>query len=156
MPQRSKVSKIALWRCSLNVFVIAIVFVIVFVFVVVFLVRSCFFHHWSNASKVKSLKDRSLKVFSNCICHCHCLCRCLFVGHFMFSYHPVLKVKSFKDHSLKAFSKCHCLCLCLCICLVVVFLLVRSCFFMTPISFTRFGFALEGFESNTMNETVND
>ena len=41
MSQRSKVSKIALWRCSLNVFVI--VFVIVFVFAVVFLlVRSCF------------------------------------------------------------------------------------------------------------------
>ena len=45
MSQRSKVSKIALWRCSLNVFVIVfvIVFVFVFVFVVVFLlVRSCF------------------------------------------------------------------------------------------------------------------
>ena len=41
MSQKSKVSKIALWRCSLNVFVI--VFVIVFVFAVVFLlVRSCF------------------------------------------------------------------------------------------------------------------
>ena len=32
---------------------------------------------------------------------------------------------------------------------VVVFLLVRSCFFMTPISFARFWFGLEGFESNT-------
>ena len=41
MSQRSKVSKIALWRCSLNVFVIFIVFV--FVFVAVFLLfRSCF------------------------------------------------------------------------------------------------------------------
>ena len=41
MSQRSKVSEIALLRCSLNVFVI--VFVFVFVFVVVFLlVRSCF------------------------------------------------------------------------------------------------------------------
>ena len=42
MSQRSKVSKIALWRYSLNV--IVIVFVFAFVFVVVFLlVRSCFF-----------------------------------------------------------------------------------------------------------------
>ena len=42
MSQRSQVSKIALWRCSLNVFVIVIVIVIVFVFVIVFLlVRSC-------------------------------------------------------------------------------------------------------------------
>ena len=116
-------------------------------------VRSWFIINLINCLKVQKSQS-SLEVFSQCICHC--LCRCLFVGHFMFSYHPVLKVKSFKDHSLKAFSKCHCLCLCLCICLVVVFLLVRSCFFMTPISFTRFGFALEGFESNTMNETVND
>ena len=45
MSQRSEVSKIALWRCSLNVFVFVTVFVFVFVsvFVVVFLVvRSCF------------------------------------------------------------------------------------------------------------------
>ena len=42
MSQRSQVSRIALWRCSLNVFVIVIVFVPVFVFVIVFLlVRSC-------------------------------------------------------------------------------------------------------------------
>ena len=32
---------------------------------------------WSNVSKVKSLKDRSLKVFSKCHCHCLCLCICL-------------------------------------------------------------------------------
>ena len=38
---------------------------------------------WSNVSKVKSLKDCSLKVFSKCICHCLCIClrHCLFVGH---------------------------------------------------------------------------
>ena len=43
MSQRPKVSKIALWRCSLNVFVIVIVFLFVFVFVVIFLlVRSRF------------------------------------------------------------------------------------------------------------------
>merc|ERR1711956_129384 len=44
MSQRSQVSRVALWRCSLNVFVfvIVIVFVFVFVFVIVFfLVRSC-------------------------------------------------------------------------------------------------------------------
>ena len=41
MSQRSQVSGVALWRCSLNVFVIVIVFVFVFVFVIVFLlVRS--------------------------------------------------------------------------------------------------------------------
>ena len=39
MSQRWKVSKIALWRCSLNVFVIVFVFVFVFVFL---LVMSCF------------------------------------------------------------------------------------------------------------------
>ena len=45
---------------------------------------------WSNVSKVKSLKDCSLKVFFKCICHCHCICicRCLFVGQVMFSHDP--------------------------------------------------------------------
>ena len=44
---------------------------------------------WSNVSKVKSLKDRSLKVFSKCICHCLCLClsSCPFVGQVRFSQH---------------------------------------------------------------------
>ena len=42
MSQRSKVSKIALWRYSLNVIVIVFAFVFVFV-VVFFLVRLCFF-----------------------------------------------------------------------------------------------------------------
>ena len=42
MSQRSQVSRIALWRCSLNAFVFVIVFVFVFVFVSVFLlVRLC-------------------------------------------------------------------------------------------------------------------
>ena len=42
MSQRSQVSRIAPWRCSLNVFVFVIVFVFVFVFVIVFfLVGSC-------------------------------------------------------------------------------------------------------------------
>ena len=84
MSQRPKVSKIALWRCSLNVFVI--VFVFVFVFVVVFLlVRSCFLITLIKC--LKGQKSQRLKVFSKCICHClcHCLCiclrHCLFVGH---------------------------------------------------------------------------
>ena len=36
MSQRSQVSRVALWRCFLNVFVFVIVFVFVFVFVIVF------------------------------------------------------------------------------------------------------------------------
>ena len=49
---------------------------------------------WSNVSKVKSLENCSLKVFSKCICHCLCIClcicfcSCLFVGQFMFSHDP--------------------------------------------------------------------
>ena len=39
-----------------------------------------------SVSKVKSFKDRSLKVFSKCLCLC--LCLCLFVGHVMFSHDP--------------------------------------------------------------------
>ena len=40
--KRTQVSRIALWRCSLNVFVIVIVFVCLFVFVIAFLlVSSC-------------------------------------------------------------------------------------------------------------------
>ena len=34
---------------------------------------------------------------------------------------------------------------------VIVFLLGRSCFLMTPITFARFRFGLEGFESITAN-----
>ena len=37
---------------------------------------------WSNVSKVTSLKDRSLKVLSKCICLCHCLCHCLCFCHY--------------------------------------------------------------------------
>ena len=51
---------------------------------------------WSNVSKVTSLKDRSLKVLSKCICLCHCLClclciclcHCLFFGQVMSPHHP--------------------------------------------------------------------
>ena len=97
MSQRSKVSKIALWRCSLNVFVIVFVFVFVIVFL---LVRSCFFHHSDQMSQRSTVSKIDVIVFV-----------IVFVFVFVF---------------------------------VVVFLLVRSCFSMTPISFARFRFGLEG------------
>ena len=91
---RPKISKIALWRCSLNVFVIVIVFVFVFVFVVVFLLaRSCFL-----ITLIKCLKGQ----------------------------------KSQRNLSLSLSLSLH------------LSLLVRSCFFMTSISFARFRFGLEG------------
>ena len=90
--QMSHVTRIALWRCPLNVFVIVIVFDIVFAFVIVFFGRVLSPHHSDQMSlKVTSLWDGSLKVLSKCICLCHCLCLC---------------------HCI-----CHCLCLCLCLCL---------------------------------------
>ena len=66
MSQRSPVSGIAFWRCSINVFVfvIVIVFVFVFVFVIVFfLVRSCFL-----ITLIKCLKgDKSLGSLCCCV-----------------------------------------------------------------------------------------
>ena len=57
---------------------------------------------WSNVSKVKSLKNCTLKVLSKCNCHCHCLCLCLciclcscvFVGQVMFlhDFHQFCKI----------------------------------------------------------------
>ena len=40
----------------------------------------------SQFSKVKGIKDHSLKVFSKCIClcHCHCLCFCICLCHCIF------------------------------------------------------------------------
>ena len=73
MSQRSQVSRIALCRSSLNVFV----FVFVIVFVVVFLlVRSC-----PLITLIKCLKGHKslgslLQVFSKCICLCLYLCHC--------------------------------------------------------------------------------
>ena len=135
--QMSQVSRIALWRCSLNVFVFVIVFVFVFVFVIVFF--------WSlhvspslqsNASKIPSIWDRSLKVFSRCICLCHCLClclchclcHCLFFGQVMSPYRPeqislrtqVSRIDLWRC-SLNVFV------------FVIVFLLVRSCPLITLI-----------------------
>ena len=59
MSQRSQVSKIALRRCSQNVFVIVFVFVFVFVN---FLVMSCLPSLLTNVSKVTGLQGRSLNV----------------------------------------------------------------------------------------------
>ena len=39
---------------------------------------------WSNVANVTSLLDRSLKVFSKCICLCHCLCLCICLCHCLF------------------------------------------------------------------------
>ena len=69
MSQRPQVSKIALWRCSLNVFVIVIVVAFVFL-----LIRSCFLITLINCLKgYKCLR---------CVCVCskikmwfaHCVC----------------------------------------------------------------------------------
>ena len=40
-------------------------------------------HHWSNATKITSILDRSKRVFSKYIC----LCNCLFIGHVMSPHH---------------------------------------------------------------------
>ena len=54
MSQRSKVSRIALWRCSLNVFVSVIVFVFVFVPVIVFFFGQFMSPHHSNQRSQRS------------------------------------------------------------------------------------------------------
>ena len=69
-----KVSWIALWRCSPNVFVIVIYFLLVSN---ILLIRS-----FLLITHIKCLKGHlgcSLRVFSNCFCHCSCLCHCLCV-----------------------------------------------------------------------------
>ena len=60
--QMSKVSKIALLRYSVNVFVFVFVYVVVFL-----LVRSCFLITLIKCLKGQSLKDRSLKAFLSAI-----------------------------------------------------------------------------------------
>ena len=67
-----KSQKIALWNSSLNVFVFVCVFV-----PVILLVRSYFLN--TLIICLKSLKDRSLKVFSKCFCLCHCHCNFVLV-----------------------------------------------------------------------------
>ena len=86
MPQRSQVSGVALWRCSLNRFV----FVFVSGFVIVFFWSGHLSSSpWSNVSKVTSLWDRPLKVLSKSICHCLCICHChcLFFCQVMSPHH---------------------------------------------------------------------
>ena len=56
MSQRSQVSRIALWRCSQNVFVFVFVFVIVFVFVFVFL---NFFGQFMSSHHCEQMYQRS-------------------------------------------------------------------------------------------------
>ena len=78
-------SKIPLWRCSLNVFVIVFVFegvLQIHLSLSFCLPGHVFLSLWANVFKVTSLKDHSLKVFSKCLCICHCL----FVGQVMFSH----------------------------------------------------------------------
>ena len=98
---------------------------------------------WSNVSRVKSLKDCSLKVFSKCNCHCHCLClclciclrRCLFVGQVMFSHHSDQMSQRSKGSKIALWRySLNVIVFVFAFVFVVVFLLVRSCFFMTPIS----------------------
>ena len=90
------------------------------------------------------LWDRSLKVFSKCICHCHCLCLCLchylFVGHVMFSHHSDYMSQRSKLSKI-ALWRCSLnvfVIVFVFVFVVVFFLLVRSCFRMTPINFARF------------------
>ena len=65
---------------------------------------------WSNVSKVTSLWDHSLRVFSKCLCHflCVCVCHC----------------------------HCHCICLCQWVCSVTAFCHIsQSCCRLVPASF---------------------
>ena len=98
MSQRSQVSRIALWRYFQNVFD----FIIVSVFVIVFFwsghVSSSLL---SNVAKVTSLWNRSLKVFSKCICFCHCLCLFFVVRSCLLKlWSNVSKITSLQGHSV--------------------------------------------------------
>ena len=134
------------------------------------LVRSCFL-----ITLIKCLRgqksQRLLFEGSKCICHCHCLCLCLclFVGQVMFSHHSDEMSQRSKVSEI-ALWRCSLNVFIIFIAIVfvsvfvfvflfvfvfvVVFLLVRSCFLMTPIRFARlwvWSGRLEGFESNTAN-----
>ena len=92
--KRSGVTRIALWMCSLNLFVFFIVFFFLFV---VFLSSPVSSSLWSNVSKVTSLWDPSLMKFSKCICLCLCIsfCHCLFLVR---SYLLITLIKCLKGH----------------------------------------------------------
>jgi len=135
--QISQVSRIALWRCSLNIFLFVIVFVSVFVIVIVSLFGLVMSPHHSDQMLQKSqvsgiaLWRCSLNVFV-----------IVFVFFFVFVFllslflsdhvssspwSNVLKVTSLWDRSLKVLSKCICLCHCLCHCICHCLFLVRLC-----------------------------
>ena len=104
------------------------------IFFVFLLVGSCFL--------IKCLNDRSLKVFSKCICHCLCLCCCIFLVRscFLISLINVLMDKGLKDRYLKVWCSLYVFVIVFVIVFVVVFLLTRLCFLMTRIS--CLGFAI--------------
>ena len=68
--QMSNVSRMALWKSLLFVFVFVIVFVCVFVFVIVFFGQVMSPHHSNQMSRRSQVSrvSRSLKAFSKCIC----------------------------------------------------------------------------------------
>ena len=118
--QMSQVSRITVWRSSLNVFV----FVFIFVFVIVFLgVMSCLLITLIKCLKghksLGSLFEGILKMYLSFVISHH-LCLCLFYfcsGHISSSlWSNVSKVTSLLGCSLRVFSKCLCHCHCLCIC----------------------------------------
>ena len=96
----------------------------------------------SNVSKVISLWDHILRVFSKCLCHCHCLCHCLLVGQVISPYH---------SHQITQRSLVSGITLWGCflnvfaivfvfvivIVFVIVFLLVKSCLLITLIKCLR-------------------
>ena len=111
------------------------------------LVRSCFLITLVKCLKGQSLKDRSLKalnVFVICHCLCICICRCPFVGQVMFSHHSDEMSQRSKVSEI-ALWRCSLNLFVIFIVFVfvfvfvVVFLLVRSCFLMTPIRSARSG-----------------
>ena len=88
MSQRLQVSRIALWRCSLNAFVFVIVFVFVFVIVIVFLlVRSCLL------ITLITLRGCSLNVFAIA-----CVLVSVIVFWLVRSYLLITLIKCLKGH----------------------------------------------------------
>ena len=148
MSQSSKVSKIAPWRCSLNVFVN----VFVFVFLVVFLlVRSCFLItliKCPNGQKAQSsLFGGILKIYLSLS-----LSLSLF---FCWSGHvssPLWSNVSMVKSSLNVFF----IIIVFVFVFVVVFLLVRSCSCMTPKNFARFRFGMEGWKALNPTQSVSE
>ena len=138
--QMSQVSKIALWRCSLNVFFIVIVFVLVFV--IVFFGQVMSSHHsypMSQRSQVSrfALWRCSLNVFVFGIVFVFVFV--IFIGQVMSPHHSdQMSQRSqvwSQDRHLKMFCKCICLCHChcLCHCLCHGLFFIRSCPLITLI-----------------------